>query len=87
MKAVAMSDADFTEDIVSPEETQTDDSVLATRNYQKEKDSIAPIKDIINVDHEKRKQNKSKGYGFCQVNIKMCNLSLYNYLDIKMINM
>ena len=70
MKAVAMSDADFTEDIVSPEETQTDDSVLATRNYQKEKDSIAPIKDITNVDHEKRKRNKSKGYGFCQVNIK-----------------
>ena len=70
MKAVAMSDADFTEDIVSPEETQTDDSVLAKRNDQKEKDSIAPIKDITNVDHEKRKRNKSKGYGFCQVNIK-----------------
>ena len=78
MKAVAMSDADFTEDIVSPEETQTDDSVLAKRNYQKEKDTIAPIKDIINVDHEKRKQNKSKGYGFCQVNIKTYNSSLYN---------
>ena len=70
MKAVAISDSDFTQGIVSPEGTQTDDAVLAKRNDQKEKDSIAPIKDITNVDHEKRKRNKSKGYGFCQVNIK-----------------
>ena len=70
MKAVAENNSDCTQDIASPEGTQTDDSVLVKRNDQKEKDSIAPIKDITNVDHEKRKRNKSKGYGFCQVNIK-----------------
>ena len=70
MKAVAISDSDFTQDIISSEGTQLDDSVLAKRNYQKEKDGIAPIKDSTNVDHDKRQRNKSKGYGFCQVNIK-----------------
>ena len=70
MKAVAENNSDCTQDIASPEGAQTDDSVLVKRNYQKEKDSIAPIEDIENVDHEKRQRNKSKGYGFCQVNMK-----------------
>ena len=34
MKAVAISDSDFTQGIVSPEGTQTDDSVLEKRNDQ-----------------------------------------------------